>query len=330
MAGEGLRAHIGRVLRDQAEAIAADAVLRFPSDGLDAGDEVAASAADLVLETLAAAVCEGEADPYGGHFVYLHNLTRGRRLTIHRLFTIVHVIAESAVARLAADPGLGTGAHWWPTVERITRRASFDVLAAFAQRADDATLDTPLTDHRTALHTRAVLLAALDKEIQRSDRQGHGFALLVVNVADLGEINRTHGFDVGDHVLARIGVVLRNHFRDQDWVSRSADDTFAVLLPEASGGHVDRVAARVREALDLVSIRDPHTGDKVALAVRVAVAVSGPLDATVGAEDVLQRAELAVLQARTGGVAHVVLDLVSAPLRTVPAASPRLRGRPAS
>ena len=98
------------------------------------------------------------------------------------------------------------------------RRASFDVCAAFSEYATREKGTAGIIDSLTTLHTRAVFLAALEKEIQRAERFGHPFALVLLDVDRLAEINATHGYGAGDRVIERIGIVVRNYFRETDWV----------------------------------------------------------------------------------------------------------------
>ena len=65
-----------------------------------------------------------------------------------------------------------------------------------------------------------MLEAALDKEIQRAERFDHPFSLILIDVDHLSDINARHGYGVGDRVLERIGILMRNYFREQDWVAR--------------------------------------------------------------------------------------------------------------
>ncbi|MSO82206.1 MAG: GGDEF domain-containing protein [Acidobacteria bacterium] len=89
-------------------------------------------------------------------------------------------------------------------------------------------------------------MAALEKEIAQSERFGHPFALMLLGVDRLADINATHGYGAGDRVIERVGIVVRSYFRDTDWVARVVGDTFAVLLPETERLNAERLADRVR------------------------------------------------------------------------------------
>ena len=75
---------------------------------------------------------------------------------------------------------------------------------------------------------------ALAQEIERALRHQHALALLLFDIDDLSQINREHGWGVGDRLLERTGILARQFFRTHDWVARYGDDSIAVLLPETT------------------------------------------------------------------------------------------------
>jgi diguanylate cyclase (GGDEF)-like protein len=166
-------------------------------------------------------------------------------------------------------------------------------------------------------------LAALEKEIQRSERFGHPFALIVFDVDRLSEINAMHGYGFGDRVLERIGIVLRNYFREQDWVSRSSGDRFGVLLPETRREHAEQLAERVRVTVqERMSLRDYRSDEQVLVTVSGAVVAAQSVDSSVRAEYLLKEGEQAVHRAKHAGrnrVEHVDIN--------VKAATPPSRGK---
>src|SRR4051794_9424017 len=94
--------------------------------------------------------------------------------------------------------------------------------ASGIRRATDAPLH--VRDRLTTLIAGPVFDLALEQEIVRALRHQHALAILLFDVDDLTEINRAHGWGVGDRVLERLGILARQFFRTHDWVSRRGED----------------------------------------------------------------------------------------------------------
>jgi diguanylate cyclase (GGDEF)-like protein len=300
---EEFRHQIGRSLEEHADAVSSDAASLFPFAGVEGGDrELAARLASLILQLLIAAVRDAGIDPRSPDVSDLRRIARDRLLPPSELFGLVYLLERAALDELALDESFGATSEPWPAIARLVRRSSFAVLASFAERLAQEAGEDALTDALTTLHTRPVLLAALEKEIQRSERFGHPFALIVFDVDHLADINAKHGYGLGDRVLERIGIVLRNYFREQDWVTRCAGDRFAVLLPETQQEHAAQLAERVRVTVeDRLALRDHRSDAQVPVTVSVGMVSLEAVDASVRADAVLREAEQAVNRAKLGG-----------------------------
>jgi diguanylate cyclase (GGDEF)-like protein len=316
-----LRQHVARVLEERADSVLNDALALFPFSGTDPADtETLVRIGGLVLGTLIAATRAGDVDARSSSVVELRRTAGEKRLLVPQLFALVYIMERAALDELALDESLGASSESWPTVAQIARRASFDVLAAFAERLSQEAGADALSDTLTTLHTRQILVPVLDKELQRSERFGHPFALILFDVDHLSAINEAHGFGFGDRLLERLGIVLGNYFRVQDWVCRTSADKFAVLLPETAREHAELLAERVRVTVqDRMALRDYRSEEQVTVTVSAGLVVIEAVDASVRADRILREAEQAVHLAKHGGrnrVATVAINVQSATPRT--------------
>jgi diguanylate cyclase (GGDEF)-like protein len=123
-----------------------------------------------------------------------------------------------------------------------------------------------VSDSLTGLGNSRALLNALESEIQRSSRSKRNFAVILMDLDNLKQINDRYGHLVGSRAICRLGNVLRVHSRTIDTAARYGGDEFAVVLPEASAQAAQRVGERIRERLSTDG-EEPHMTVSVGTAV---------------------------------------------------------------
>lgn len=298
-----LRAHIARSLHGRAEAIVKDAVAVYPFAGMEnVGADDRAQLTGLALQLITHAVRDGALTPRHGAVADLGRLAVDKKVGTRLLFTVVYFVERSALDELAVDDSFGVASEPLPALTQIIRRASLDVCAALSEQMNGSAVETVITDSLTTLHTRAIFLAALEKEIHRSERLGHPFAVILIDVDGLADINARHGYGSGDRVLERVGIVVRNYFRETDWVARLGGDTFAVLLPEIQGVNAERLAERMRiTVLERLQFHDHRSDQQFPLTISVGVVVAESVDRSVKAERLVAEAEEALGRAQKAG-----------------------------
>jgi diguanylate cyclase (GGDEF)-like protein len=207
---------------------------------------------------------------------------------------------RTALDEMAADDSLEHAAESWTVIAHAVRRASFEVCGAITEYISREIAPAALIDPLTTLHTRAVFVAALEREIQRAERFGHPFAIILFDIDNLAEINATHGYGSGDRLIERIGITIRNYFRETDWVARTAGDAFAVLLPEIQRVNAERLADRVRNMVsERLQLHDHRSNTQIPVTVSAGVLIAESVDKSVRAEQMMAEAKAAVDRAKT-------------------------------
>jgi diguanylate cyclase (GGDEF)-like protein len=230
---------------------------------------------ESLARLLIQSVREGDCDARGGDAVGLATVADRLGLGPAELFPAVYRLSQAAVDELGRDASIGSASPVWLHVTQYARRAAFDVLAAWTTRALELPSSPAITDGLTTLHTRVMFDTVLVKECQRAERFEHWLSVLLIEVSDLADINRTRGHGVGDQVLERLGILIRRYFRQHDWVARYGDHTVAVLLPETGPEDAQTLAGLMRTMIhERLSVDDERQRP---VRVSVAVASARPL-----------------------------------------------------
>ena len=153
-----------------------------------------------------------------------------------------HEVAESALASAMADPELSL------------RRGADEPILGLGSIA--------VTDNLTLLYSHRYFHEVTEAEAHRAALQKSPFAVVMAEITDLGDINRSDGYAAGDAAIRKAAQVLQRVAVARDGVaSRYSGRRLAILLPHASEIEAQGVASEVESALD----------DRPALAVGVAV-----------------------------------------------------------
>ncbi|GAA2822177.1 GGDEF domain-containing protein [Saccharopolyspora taberi] len=103
-----------------------------------------------------------------------------------------------------------------------------------------------LIDPLTGLPGRILLLDRLEQSLVRARTQGVLSTLVLVDVHQLAEFNRLHGFDRGDELLTTLAGRLREGMSDDRTVARYGGDEFAVIAEHPSGTG-EEIAEQIRQ-----------------------------------------------------------------------------------
>ncbi|HEX7138223.1 MAG TPA: GGDEF domain-containing protein [Vicinamibacterales bacterium] len=308
------------------DIIAADAVAIFPQLANpvvadDGADGIAAAVAALV----AWAVRRGRVEVDDSEIAALRALAAERAVSLEDLVTLAYHVERSMIDEMALDPDLGVSTEAWPGTTQLIRRGAFDCLGALAAQSASEAGHAALVDRLTTVHTRPLFDIVLTKEADRAGRFGYALALVVFDVDRLAELNDRHGRVIGDRILERLGVLIRQYFRQHDWVARHGNDSVEVLLTRSDADHADELADKVRATVEeRLSFTDHRTNDRVAVTISAGVVHFGGAAGTlVDPEQLRLDAETALRRAKELGRNRVVrVEGAASASRALPRNSP--------
>ncbi|MBF0416804.1 MAG: GGDEF domain-containing protein, partial [Magnetococcales bacterium] len=157
-----------------------------------------------------------------------------------------------------------------------------------------------ILDGLTSIPNRRRFDQFLEYEWNRSQRHGHPFSLLLMDIDFFKMYNDFYGHAQGDVCLRKVAdAIARSMPRSMDLAARYGGEEFASVLPETQEAGAHAVAQRILGAVRDLKI--PHAHSKAAPFVTLSIGVASmlpspemlPLDLIVRADQALYKAKRA-------------------------------------
>jgi len=129
-----------------------------------------------------------------------------------------------------------------------------------------------IRDELTGSHNRRFLLGLVDREKERSDRNGRSFCLCLFDIDFFKRINDTYGHAAGDLMLRSFAQAVQGQIRGTDAFGRYGGEEFLLMLPETPAPDAVVLAERVRRAVAAMRCAGPDGSGAITLTVSVGVA----------------------------------------------------------
>ena len=157
--------------------------------------------------------------------------------------------------------------------------------------AQQSAHDNAFIDHVTGLANRRELMRVLaDPTVTKAESK-----LLLLDLDFFKKVNDLHGHVVGDEVLKRVAIIIRDTAPEGSCCARLGGDEFAVLIPNRSDELVSRAVTKIVKA-----IAEPLVLQTATAHVSASVGISR-IEAATSAEDCLRRSDIAMYAAKRGG-----------------------------
>ncbi|MCE8015544.1 diguanylate cyclase [Halomonas sp. MCCC 1A17488] len=146
-------------------------------------------------------------------------------------------------------------------------------------------------DGLTGLYNRGFFESALQLSIQgKAQSPNLDFAVLMMDVDGLKQVNDRHGHVAGDQLITTVAERLQVHCRASDILARYGGDEFVVLFPSADLAAANRLASLIRTHLEgqRCSITSAN-GERLTLELRLSL--GGASSCETSAQEVLALAD---------------------------------------
>ncbi|MBX5469002.1 MAG: GGDEF domain-containing protein [Thermoleophilaceae bacterium] len=105
------------------------------------------------------------------------------------------------------------------------------------------------TDPLTGLLNHREFHEAVTREIERAERYGATFSVVLLDLDRFKQVNDDYGHAAGDRVLCEVAEAIKGACRASDVASRLGGDEFGLVLPQSSAEDARAVARRIAEAV---------------------------------------------------------------------------------
>jgi diguanylate cyclase (GGDEF)-like protein len=166
-----------------------------------------------------------------------------------------------------------------------------------------------IRDPLTGLYNRRYLDDALERELQRAQRQSYPVSVLMIDIDHFKQLNDVHGHQAGDEVLTALANELHRSVRADDLACRWGGEEFVLVLPTMSIEAAAERADALRTAFEANAVRYRDTNLVATISVGAAVFPAHGLSA----RDLLGAADNALYRAKSDG--RNCVRVASAPAR---------------
>ena len=136
--------------------------------------------------------------------------------------------------------------------------------------AFERSLSNALTDPLTGLPNERAFYMVLENQLAESfrNREERPLSILTIDIRDFGAVNSMLGHGVGDRMLEFVGARISEHLRKMDFLARTVNDEFIVILPTAPEKIALEIVSRIKEHF-MRNEFDIADGEGVAVALNV-------------------------------------------------------------
>lgn len=239
---------------------------------------------------------------------------RSRTNTRHAAISILMQGGASTGVAMAFDLGandlVSAGMCPEETAMRLARLLSRKREADAKRASVQDGLRLAMIDPLTGLHNRRYGIAQLGAIAERAQKDGTGYAVMVVDLDRFKSVNDRWGHAAGDAVLVEVADRLTQNLRSGDLLARLGGEEFLIALPDTALPEACRIAERLCRAVeqDVVRLAE-NIKIQVTVSIGLAISLGAAAQATgTSVSDIVDRADQALLISKSEGRNQVTIS----------------------
>ncbi len=195
-------------------------------------------------------------------------------------------------------------------VAEKTRRAFKSGFTKLKQELDEATkyseeLEKKLNqDQLTGAFNRRAYDKRIEDEMERFLRYKTPFSFLLIDADKFKLINDNYGHAIGDKCLQEIIKRTLPLLRKNDMLARYGGEEFVVIMPETDSKGAKIAAEKIRQTIEKIEF----VYKKKKVKVTVSIGVSQTREGDINHQQIFERSDVAVYQAKEKGRNQVVVN----------------------
>ena len=149
-------------------------------------------------------------------------------------------------------------------------------------------------DPLTHYPNQKVFIESTLKQVKKSKSNHTQFAVIIIDIKGVGEINNVYGMNIGDRIIKEVGKRIKEHLNNHQEIFKYSGNSFAIIQQEISSEQ------QVAEFLQLLQIamEEPIKIHNSSMYVEFRAGVSLYTDSSLLGYQVIEQAQIALAKAK--------------------------------
>ena len=162
-----------------------------------------------------------------------------------------------------------------------------------------------VTDEMTNLFNYRYLMRELQREINRTQRFGKPFSIIMFDIDHFKNYNDINGHPKGDALLKKMALLIEKHTRKTDTVARYGGEEFFIIMPGLEKKEAVSIAQKIQQLVENSRFYNQKKQPTGSLTISLGVATF-PQDAD-NLKNLVENVDQALYKAKRGGRNRVVV-----------------------